>query len=211
MAREFAAMARYAAEFNGADAVLDAARTLAPEYGRRPLGLTTARAIEFLASALAPSAAVEVGTSTGAASLSLLRGMHRSGILTSIDTDPDAQAVTRELIAHAGLADHRVRMITGRGEDVLARLASRAYDLVLIDAEPTTTAKLVPLALERLEDGGVLVLVDALAGGDVAEPANRSRGAASLRRLLAELSERDDLRSVLLPVDSGLLVLRRDG
>lgn len=209
MSRDWAASARMAEQYNGTDAVDDAARTIAQEYRRRPLPPTSSAALTFLTTLLSPSAAIEVGTGTGTATLALLRGMPRSGILTSIDTDAEAQAVARELIVHADLAGHRVRMMTGRPEDVLSRLAPGAYDLVHIDAGPEQAPRLVPLALERLEPGGVLVVDQALLGGAVADPTVRTPRVRAVRQLLSDLSQRDDLLRLLLPIDDGMLVLRR--
>lgn len=210
MARDWAANARMAEQYNGTNDVDDAARSIAQEYRRRPLPPTSSAALTFLASFLEPAAAIEVGTGTGSATLALLRGMQRSGILTSIDTDAEAQAVARELIVHADLADHRVRMITGRAEDVLARLSRSAYDLVHIDAGPPLQAPaIVPLALERLEPGGVLIIDQALLGGAVADPTVRTPRVRALRTLLADLEQRRDLARLLLPIDDGMLVLRK--
>lgn len=209
MSREWAVSARMAEQYNGTDAVDDAARSIAQEHRRRPLPPTSSAALTFLTSLLDPAAAIEVGTGTGTGTLALLRGMNRSGILTSIDTDAEAQAVARELIVHADLAGHRVRMITGRAEDVLARLSVAAYDLVHIDAGHLHAPAIVPLALERLEPGGVLVLDQALLGGAVADPTVRTPRVRALRQLLQDLARRTDLTRLLLPIDDGMLVLRR--
>lgn len=209
MPRDWAASARMAEQYNGADAVDDASRTIAHEFRRRAPAPTSSATLTFLTELLQPSSAIEVGTGTGTATLALLRGMPRSGILTSIDTDGDAQQVARELIIHAELAGHRVRMITGTPASVLGRLAEDSYDLVHLDVDPGQTAALVPLALARLEPGGVLVIDQALQGGDVADPAVRTPRARAMRSLLQELAGRADLKRLLLPVDDGLLVLRR--
>lgn len=209
MSRDWAASARMAEQYNGTDVVDDAARTIAQDYRRRPLPPTSSATLTFLTGLLNPSAAIEVGTGTGTATLALLRGMPRSGILTSIDTDAEAQAVARELIVHANLAGHRVRMMTGRPDEVLSRLAQGTYDLVHIDAEAGQAPRLVPLALERLEPGGVLVLDQAMLGGSVADPAVRSPQVRAIRQLLNDLQERSDLTRLLLPIDDGMLVLRR--
>ncbi|GAA2088232.1 O-methyltransferase [Brevibacterium salitolerans] len=209
MARDWAASARMADDYNGSAPVDDAARSIAHEFRRRALPPTSSATLTLLTELLRPASAIEVGTGTGTATLALLRGMPRSGTLTSIDPDGDAQEVARELIVHAGLAGHRVRMITGEPAAVLGRLAERSYDLVVVDAEPELTVELVPHALRRLEDDGVLVVSRALQGGDVADPAVRTPQARALRRMLRELGEQSGLRRLLLPVDEGLLVLRK--
>ncbi|WP_101650875.1 O-methyltransferase [Brevibacterium ihuae] len=209
MAHDRAIDAHYADRFNPSDPVMDAARTISAEYATIPVSTTTAGTLTLLARLARPASAIEVGTGTGVSTLALLRGMPAAGILTSIDIDSDKQAVARDLIGVARIRPHRVRMIQGRGEDALARLAAGAYDLVLLDAEPLTYDRLVPLAIERLSPGGLLVINNALLGGAVAKPANRAPRTQVVRRMLDSVAERTDVERLLLPVDDGLLVLTR--
>ncbi|GAA4284084.1 O-methyltransferase [Brevibacterium daeguense] len=209
MSRDWAINAHYADRFNSSDPVSDAARTIAAEYSTVPISTTTAGTLTLLARLVNPVSAIEVGTGTGVSTLALLRGMPASGVLTSIDLDADKQAVARELVGVARIKAHRVRMIHGRGEDVLARLAARSYELVFLDSEPLSYDRLVPLALERVMRGGLLVINHALLGGAVAKPANRAPRTQVVRQVLSELETRDDVARLMLPIDDGLLVLTR--
>lgn len=209
MARDFAINAHYADRYNETDPVSDAARTMAAEYGIVPVSSTTAGALTLLTRLASPAAAIEVGTGTGVSTLALLAGMPASGILTSIDLDADHQEVARELITAAHIKPHRVRMIRGRGEDVLARLAAGSYELVLVDSEPLGYDRLIPLAIDRLSPGGLLIINHALLGGSVAKPANRSPRTQVVRTMLAAVEERTDVERLMLPIDDGLLVLAR--
>ena len=207
MARDLAAAALYADRFNSSDPVVDAARSLAADYQISPLPPTSAALLRTLVRLAQPTAAIEVGTGTGVSTLSLLRAMPTSGILTSIDIDPDRQAATKDLTAMAGFKPHRTRMITGRGESVLARLAPRAYECVFLDAEPALYDKLVPLAVDRLASGGLLVIHDILASGAVANPADRNPRTQTLRRVLKDLSISPNQERLLAPIDSGIFAL----
>lgn len=209
MSRDWAINAHYADQFNSSDPVMDAARAISAEYSAVPVSTTTAGTLTLLARLARPASAIEVGTGTGVSTLALLRGMPASGILTSIDIDGDRQAVARELIAVARIKSHRVRMIHGRAEDALARLARGSYDLVLVDSEPLTYDRVVPLAIDRLAPGGLLVINQALLGGAVAKPANRAPRTQVVRRMLDDLPDRSDVEKLMLPVDDGLLVLTR--
>lgn len=211
MSRDWAINAQYAERYNPVDPVMDAARTIAADYVVTPLSSNTAGLLQLLTSLARPASAIEVGTGTGTGTLAIMRAMPASAVLTSIDVDADKQAVARELLGAARIRQHCVRMIHGRGEDVLARLAPGGYDLVFLDSEPLTYPRLVPLAIERLGAGGMLIINQALLSGAVAKPANRTPRTQVMRTVLTDIENREDIERLMIPVDAGLLVLRRRG
>lgn len=211
MSRDWAINAQYAERYNPADAVFDAARTIAADYAVTPLSANTAGLLRLLTQLAKPASALEVGTGTGTGTLAIMRGMPAGGVLTSIDVDADKQAVARELLGAARIRPHCVRMIHGRGEDVLARLAPGGYDLVFLDSEPLTYPRLVPLAIERFSADGLLIINQALLGDAVAKPANRAPRTQVMRTVLSDIEARTDIERLMIPIDAGLLVLRRLG
>ncbi|WP_309131670.1 class I SAM-dependent methyltransferase [Brevibacterium sp.] len=209
MSRERAGDITFAENYNGPDPLLDAARTLSHEFGLSPVSQTTSSTLTLLARLLGPVAAVEVGTGAGTSTLALLRGMPRAGILTSIDTNTTAQSAARDLIEMAGIRSGRLRLMSGRAEDVLLRLAPSAYDMVFIDSEPTNVERMIEPALRLLDDNGLLVIHQTLLGGAVADPVDRTPRTRAARNLLNRLTKQDSLDHVLLPVGQGLLMLQK--
>lgn len=209
MSRERAGDITFAENYNGPDPLLDAARTLSHEYGLTPVSQTTSATLTLLARLLGPVAAVEVGTGAGTSTLALLRGMPKAGILTSIDTNSTAQSAARDLIEMAGIRSGRLRLMSGRAEDVLLRLAPGAYDLVFLDSDPTGVERMIEPALRLLDSSGLLVIHQTLLGGAVADPVDRTPRTRSARTLLNGLAKRADLEHVLLPIGQGLLTLQK--
>ncbi|HKD97620.1 MAG TPA: O-methyltransferase [Micromonosporaceae bacterium] len=181
------------------------ARRTAAEFGLVPVSSGTGAVLRMLAAVAGARAVVEVGTGTGVSALWLLRGMRPDGVLTTIDIDAEHQRAAKRVLADAGYAPGRTRLITGRALDVLARLADHAYDLVFLDGERADYAAAAAVAPRLLRPGGVLAVNGALAGGRVADPALRDPQTAALRDLVNAFRDDDTWIPVLLPAGDGLL------
>jgi predicted O-methyltransferase YrrM len=100
---------------------------------------------------------LELGTGTGIATAWLLSGMDDGSTLTSVDTDPEAQAVAREVLG----ADRRLTLITEDGAVFLHRQKPQSFDLVFADAMPGKYEGL-EAALAVVRPGGFYVIDDML-------------------------------------------------
>lgn len=209
MSREIVGDLTFSEQYNGPDPLLDAARTHSHEFGLAPVSQTTAKTLTLLARLLTPVAAVEVGTGVGTSTLALLRGMPTAGILTSVDTNSTAQSAARDLVEMAGIRPGRLRLMSGRAEEVLKKLAPAAYDMVFIDAEPGNLERMVQPSLRLLDAQGLLVIHQTLLKGAVADPVDRSPRTQAARSLLNRIAEREHLDRVLLPIGQGLLLLQK--
>jgi predicted O-methyltransferase YrrM len=168
---------KFSEDYVPADPVLLHATSWAVELGVASVTPGAGAVLRLLAAAVRAKAVVEIGTGTGVSGLWLLRGMRPDGVLTTIDLEPDLQAMARQSFAAAGYPAGRVRLIPGTAHDVLPRLADGAYDLVFVDAEPSEYSSGVDAAHRLLRDGGVVVVNNALAGSPAADVVARLRDA----------------------------------
>lgn len=148
----------------------------------------------------------EIGTGTGVSALWLLDGMDPDGVLTTIDHEVEHQRVAKQVFASAGIRSTRTRTISGRALDVLPRLADGAYDLVLVDGDPSEAADYTDQAIRMLRPGGAVVINEALWHDRVADPARRDEATVAMRELARRVISDELLISTLLPVGGGLLV-----
>ncbi len=100
---------------------------------------------------------LELGTGTGIATAWLLAGMDENSSLTSVDTDPQVQAVAREVLG----ADPRLTLITDDGACFLGRQSPHSFDLVFADAMPGKYEALEE-ALAVVKPGGFYLIDDML-------------------------------------------------
>src|SRR4051812_10043388 len=118
------------------DAIVAAARDRALETGAGAVTPAVGALLSVLAKLSGAKTVVEVGTGAGVSGLWLLSGMREEGVLTTIDVEPEHQRLAKQAFSEAGIGPSRTRLISGRAQEVLTRLADESYDLVFIDADP---------------------------------------------------------------------------
>src|ERR1700755_1712007 len=116
------------------DAVLAAARERAVEIGAAPVTPAVGALLSLLAKLSGGKAVAEVGTGAGVSGLWLLSGMSDDGVLTTIDIEPEYLRLAKEAFTEAGIGPSRTRLIAGRAQEVLPRLAGRFLDPGIIRA-----------------------------------------------------------------------------
>jgi len=196
----------YAEEFVPEDEVLSTARAKGTELGCVPVLPGAGAALRLLAAAAGARSVVEIGTGAGVGSLYLLAGMRPDGVLTTIDVEPEHHRAARETYSEAGIPSNRVRLISGRGLDVLPRLTDGAYDLVFCDADKKEYPGYLEQALRLLRPGGVVAFDNALWHGRVADPTQRDEDTTAIRELGRTVREDERLVDAMLAAGDGLLV-----
>ncbi|WP_121393898.1 O-methyltransferase [Actinokineospora cianjurensis] len=199
-------LSEYVEGYLAEDETLVAARSVGVQLGCAPVGAATGAALRFLAAALRAKAVVEIGTGVGVSGLHLLRGMAQDGVLTSIDVEPEVQAVAKRTFRQAGIAPGRTRLIMGRALDVLPRLSDNGYDLLFVDASSTEYPEYHEHGVRLLRPGGVLAFDSVLYQGNIANPARRDAETLALREVVRAVREDDRLVPLLLPLGDGLLL-----
>ena len=201
-----AAIAAFADDFVVEDDAVLGARDIADDLGIDPLSPATCAVLTVLAASAGARNVVEIGTGVGVSGVAVLKGMDPSGILTSIDLEPEHHKHARATFAGSGFAPEKTRLITGRALDVLPRLTDAGYDLVLIDAARRELPQYFEQALRLVKQGGLIVIAHALARGRVADPAQRDPDTTAMRETLRTLRLTDGLSVSIITVGDGLAV-----
>ncbi len=163
-----------------------------------PVPPAAGAALQFLATAIAARAVVEIGTGCGSSGIWLLRGMRPGGVLTSVDTEPEYHRLARKAFAQAGFAANQARLILGRATDVLPRLSDGGYDLVFCDADQAAYPDYLTASLRLLRAGGIVVFNDVL-------PPGTGPATDGLRELSSMVGSDERLVPLLLPIAGGML------
>ncbi|HNM84983.1 MAG: O-methyltransferase [Mycobacterium sp.] len=192
------------------DAVLAAARERAEDSGAGAVTPAVGALLSMLTRLSGGKAVVEVGTGAGVSGLWALSGMRDDGVLTTIDIEPEHQRLAKQAFHEGGIGPSRTRLITGRAQEVLTRLADESYDLVFIDADPADQADFVLEGIRLLRPGGVIVVHHAALGGRAGDPSANDPEVIAVREAARLIAEDERFTPVLVPLGDGILAAARD-
>lgn len=192
------------------DAILTAARERAADIGAGAITPAVGALLTLLTKLSGGKTVVEVGTGAGVSGLWLLSGMSEDGVLTTIDIEPEHQRIAKQAFSEAGIGPSRTRLISGRAQEVLTRLADESYDLVFIDAEPIDQPDYVVEGVRLLRPGGVIVVHRAALGGRAGDPVARDAEVTAVREAARLIAEDERLSPALIPLGDGLLAAVRE-
>jgi predicted O-methyltransferase YrrM len=196
---------KFAEEFVSEPEHIANARRHAQELGVEPVTSGTGNQLAVIAAISNAKSIVEIGTGAGVSGLWLLSASDES-VLTTIDDEPEYQNVAREIFKQSGIAQNRIRAITGKAKAVVGNMAEEAYDLVFIDIDPADLEAVLEAAIELVKKGGTIIVAHALWRDRVPNPALRDDDTSSLRNVIRNLGDREDFISSLSMVGDGLLV-----
>lgn len=204
------ALFAHAEESISEDALLAAARERAMDIGAGAVTPAVGALLSLLTKLSGGKAVAEVGTGAGVSGLWLLSGMSDDGVLTTIDIEPEYLRLAKQAFTEAGIGPSRSRLIGGRAQEVLTRLADESYDLVFIDADPIDQPDYVVEGVRLLRPGGVIVVHRAALGGRAGDPAARDAEVVAVREAARLIAEEERLTPALIPLGDGILAAVRD-
>lgn len=191
------------------DSIVAAARERAVDIGAGAVTPAVGALLSLLARLTGGKAVVEVGTGAGVSGLWLLAGMRDDGVLTTIDVEPEHQRIAKQAFSEAQIGPSRTRLIGGRAQEVLTRLADDSYDLVFIDADPLDQPDFVVEGVRLLRPGGAIVVHRAALDGRAGDPSANDADVAAVREAARLIAEDERLTPVLVPLGDGLLAAAR--
>ena len=199
---------KFAEEFNTEPDAIATARKSAEELGVESVTPATGAGLASIAAMLSAKNIVEAGTGAGVSGLWLLSASDTS-TLTTIDDEPEYQDQARKNFQAAQIPTSRARVITGKGNAVMANMTEAAYDLVFIDVDPESVEALLPNATSLVKPGGALVIAHALWRDRVPNPALRDDETSAYRSVIRAFEDSDEFFASISMLGDGLLIAVR--
>ena len=156
-----------------------------------------------------PQQILEVGTAVGYSALLMSEAMPQGCRITTIEKYKKRIPAAQENFRLAEKEDV-ITLLEGDAMEILGHLKEN-YDLIFMDAAKGQYIHFLPLVMQILSVGGVLISDNVLQDGEVIESrycvARRNRTIHTrMRAYLYELTHREDLETSILPIGDGITV-----
>jgi O-methyltransferase len=148
---------------------------------------------------------VEVGTLAGYSAICMARALPPTGRVHTIEIEPKHADFAEQWIAKSDVAG-RVQVHRGAGADVLPAFAADSMDAAFLDADKAGYPLYLRECLRILRRGGLLMVDNAFAFGQLLDPAPTDPDVPAIRAFNDLMAHEPRLRSVIVPLGDGLWV-----
>lgn len=193
--------------------LLDGIEKKAIEDGVPIIRSETAALLRSLTAALRPKNILEIGTAVGYSALQMCQVMPENCHITTIEKYEKRIPEAKENFKKAGEED-RIAFLEGDADLWLKELKGKQFDLVFMDAAKGQYLNWLPLLLDLMPVGAVLISDNVLQDGDVVQSRfavqRRNRTIHSrMREYLYELKHMEEFETAVIPIGDGVTISTR--
>lgn len=168
----------------------------------------TAQLLEVIGAIKRPERVLEVGCAIGYSAILTAQYLASGGTVTTIEWDADMAQTARENIKRAGF-ENRINVIHNDAKEVLPTLSAE-YDIIFLDGPKAHYIYMLNDCIRLLKKGGLLIADNVLYKGMTADDEHVIRRKITivkrLRRFISAQMQRQELKTVLLPLGDGVTV-----
>ena len=193
--------------------LLDTIEKKAIEDGVPIIRSETAALLRSLTAALRPENILEIGTAVGYSALQMCQVMPENCHITTIEKYEKRIPEAKENFKKAG-EESRITFLEGDADMWLKELKGKQFDLVFMDAAKGQYLNWLPLLLDLMPVGAVLISDNVLQDGDVVQSRfavqRRNRTIHSrMREYLYELKHMEEFETAVIPIGDGVTISTR--
>ena len=193
--------------------LLDTIEKKAIEDGVPIIRSETAALLRSLTAALRPENILEIGTAVGYSALQMCQVMPANCHITTIEKYEKRIPEAKENFKKAG-EESRITFLEGDADMWLKELKGKQFDLVFMDAAKGQYLNWLPLLLDLMPVGAVLISDNVLQDGDVVQSRfavqRRNRTIHSrMREYLYELKHMEEFETAVIPIGDGVTISTR--
>ena len=193
--------------------LLDTIEKKAIEDGVPIIRSETAALLRSLTAALRPENILEIGTAVGYSALQMCQVMPENCHITTIEKYEKRIPEAKENFRKAG-EESRITFLEGDADMWLKELKGKQFDLVFMDAAKGQYLNWLPLLLDLMPVGAVLISDNVLQDGDVVQSRfavqRRNRTIHSrMREYLYELKHMEEFETAVIHIGDGVTISTR--
>ena len=193
--------------------LLDTIEKKAIEDGVPIIRSETAALLRSLTAALRPENILEIGTAVGYSALQMCQVMPANCHITTIEKYEKRIPEAKENFRKAG-EESRITFLEGDADMWLKELKGKQFDLVFMDAAKGQYLNWLPLLLDLMPVGAVLISDNVLQDGDIVQSRfavqRRNRTIHSrMREYLYELKHMEEFETAVIPIGDGVTISTR--
>ena len=193
--------------------LMDTIEKKAIEDGVPIIRSETAALLRSLTAALRPENILEIGTAVGYSALQMCQVMPENCHITTIEKYEKRIPEAKENFRKAG-EESRITFLEGDADMWLKELKGKQFDLVFMDAAKGQYLNWLPLLLDLMPVGAVLISDNVLQDGDVVQSRfavqRRNRTIHSrMREYLYELKHMEEFETAVIPIGDGVTISTR--
>lgn len=166
----------------------------------------TAKLLEFFCALMKPQRILEIGCAVGFSSILMLRSSESIKEIITIDRYPFMYEQAKKNFERFG-ANGKIKLVVGQAAEILPAMDDQ-FDLIFLDAAKGQYPEFLPHCIRMLKVGGVLIADNILFDGMIADeslaPRRHHTIVRRVRSFLKEISNREDLRTSVLPLGDGV-------
>lgn len=161
--------------------------------------------LQLLVSLSQAKTAVEVGTFTGYGALNIAKALPKDGKLYTLDMDERCAPIAQKYFDRSP-DGHKITLMMGQAAESLKKIEG-PLDFAFIDADKRNYPLYFDLIFPKLRSGGLIVVDNALWGGEVVDPKDPQTQAIHALNQKAKAEPLAD--TLMLTVRDGVLVIRK--
>ena len=166
----------------------------------------------LLAKLIEAKRALEIGVYTGYSAWCVAEALDEGGNLIACDVSVEWTSIAREFWEKAGVAE-KIDLRIAPALETLASLEADGrggvFDFAFIDADKENYDSYFEACLRLLRSGGLIVLDNALWGGQVMDPSFQDADTIAIRNLNEKIRDDERVDASLLPVGDGVCLARK--
>lgn len=164
----------------------------------------------LLTRAIGARRAIELGTFTGYSAICIARGLAADGTLVACELSDEYAETARRWFAEAGV-EERIELRLGPALETLRSLpAEESFDIAFIDADKENYPDYYEECLARLRPGGLILVDNVLAMGQILNRENDDERLLAIRELNERIASDERVDVAMLGIADGVtLALKR--